>query len=368
MIKILFFVVWSLIFISCASNNQHSSDTLVNALLNEDWVKAQELCEKDYKDSSSTIYRAIKGHVFLANNKNNESLELFLSIREIEDKDVWLKWTKQFLQEYKNNPVALFLYGDGLARKNDFENASRNYQIAENEAKQNLTKAMILNALGVAYASMDSLNKAINILEKANIAFPELADPYASLGSVFLWKNAAGGALEYFNKALTKSKDFLLAINGRGCSNFLKFDKESFKLAVSDFSLLLKDSNNVIKDLATMNINLIGNEVLGKNFVLTDSIGMHTRTNSQIRKDIVHNVSLIEAIDYFNPAGMFDQLKNKTQSNLNKQYDVLKSRGVNFQSPDKLLGGATTSPLIFAQIDKGNYKLYSWYGLVQKKN
>jgi tetratricopeptide (TPR) repeat protein len=216
--KLMCLVIFLLLSTSCTSKNYVASDPLQQALLKENWKQCLVIVDKDYKTSASVEYRAIKGHVFLANNRNNESMEMFLSLNNEKDKKAWLQWSDSFRNKYPKSPVALYLYGDALARNGNNAQAVQIYETAEKSAEQKLTKAMILNASGVAYLSNNNPDKAQGMFEQATQIEPCFGDAHASLGMLLSSSKLYPGAVAEFAKALDISKDFNLATYGRACA------------------------------------------------------------------------------------------------------------------------------------------------------
>ena len=394
---VLFLSIFVLV-VACNSKSNYSKDPLFNALLNENWQNALNLVENEYKDSESPVYRAIKGHVFLANNRNNESLEMFFSLSNEADKNVWVKWTTKFKEDYKKNATALYLNGDAHARKGNWQAAMEKYNVAEKLAHHKLTKTIILNALGVAHATNSQFDKADKFLMKAINLHPGFADTYASLGTIFIKRKAAAGAQQYFESALKKSNDFALAINGLGCAHYGFFNKDQLLTAVNKFQKSAHYS--VTNKLAMSNLFSIYNIPTSKNGESAFECSAGTSitafgkqgslkewSNQELKSAIRHNDKVGRVFDMLpdikiggsikngkekgpNAHGsieannIFSGFKSETHKNRDAQIAELKRRGVEYKSPSTA-GGLKTWELEEAMIDNGVWKVNNWFGLAQ---
>jgi tetratricopeptide (TPR) repeat protein len=229
-------------------------DEIKRALLEQNWDRVNMLCAANNALNDSIILRAIKGHACLALNLNNESLELFISIQQKNNKEVWLQWAQIFQQENKKNPVANYLYGDALARLGRWKEAINSYTQALYHQKD---FALALNARGVAYVYCKDYNNALEDFEAALNSAPDFADAHASLGTLKLLRNTPDMALESFSSAIEKSVDtFALALNGRGCARINNIDDpENSKQAGSDFMQAAR--YDFIRQLVMDNLNVI---------------------------------------------------------------------------------------------------------------
>jgi len=391
-----------LIFCICAADSIACQEMrkIENALLTENWQQIITLCNDKESLTGSSVLRLIKGIAYLPLNRNNESLEMFLSIKNEADRNSWKDWTSNFAKEHPANAVALFLKGDALSRTRDWNKAVTIYSEALKKSEGNSFRAMVLNARGVAFASLQNHNNALNDLERAIELAPGFADAYASLGTILVMEEASDGALNAFEKALrySKTKNWPLALLGRSCARYGQRDFENVTKAVSDF-VSLKSSPTVGK-LALINLqNIIkaaqGSISDGTNFT-SEGMSLKTRDmlfmDSTIRGDALSKMSNAELVRAYDQTlknakhserwfGIFDILKGevkgvgidltgKSKSSLidaqgwrhaNAQiYGALKSRGF-----DPLQGGATTVDLQNAYSDRGKWPVKTWFGLAQ---
>lgn len=198
-----------------AETIQENDSRLEKALLSEDWKKVADLLGSVDTETPSPALRLIKGHACLALNRNNESLCLFLSVSTDEERKEWEKWTHDFANKNQKSAIAYYFKGDALARLKQWDNAL----IAFNDAlklKQN--HPLVLNARGVTYAAMGSLDNALIDFDHATVASEVFADAFCNLGAVAIQqKEGAKGAETDFTRALNKSADFAFALYGRGC-------------------------------------------------------------------------------------------------------------------------------------------------------
>lgn len=401
--KILQFSTILIILLSCRTGNFTSSDILVNAIINEKWEDALLLCDNQYKDSTSVVYRALKGHVFLAGNRNNESLDMFLSINNPEDKQSWFSWIQEKQGEIKQNPVMIYLYGDAYARLEKWDNSIENYNSALTLRQSNLTKAMNLNALGVSRVYKNELDEALGIVEKAAETYQEFADAYASMGTINILKRKANGASDDFQKALSISNDFALAYNGKGCALYGRFTEDSLKLGMQHFTI--SANNEATKKLAISNLLGIFNitSIYITDSLFRDSAGtslttfgtqgsLDTWSDGQLKSAVDHNYkssNILGAIagdrskqsaefgvnvgvlsakvgSEVESASWGKKAYDKNQSNLKAQLDELKSRGIDYKSKNGPGGVATEEMIKDALVDDGNWKVKNWFGLAFK--
>jgi tetratricopeptide (TPR) repeat protein len=201
---------------------------LTRAVLAGDWTAV-------YRQSAGPasalgpVRRAIKGHACLALNLNDESLALFLSMRNETDRHAWHVWAVKLAGENESSAVAQYLKGDACARIRDWPAALGAYREA---LGVDPGFALALNARGVAYAELAAassdedeknslVDKALEDFEEACRKDPSLADAWANHGTLMLMQRVPNKAFESFQKALALSRDgFCLALNGRGCARY----------------------------------------------------------------------------------------------------------------------------------------------------
>lgn len=152
-------------------------------------------------------------------NQNNESLCLFLSVSSEDDLKKWLKWSHDFTTQNPRIAIAYYFKGDALARLQEWDSAL----IAINKALELYPNhPMVLNARGVMYASKKEWDLALIDFHMATKASSSFADAYSNYGTMYIQKKeGAEGALEWSNRALEISPDFILALNTRGCAKLI---------------------------------------------------------------------------------------------------------------------------------------------------
>lgn len=198
-------------------------EKLEQALLAGDWPQVAGLLAPVDERSPSPVLRFVKGHACLALNRNNESLCLFQSVSTDTQRLEWEAWTRDFLARHPDAAVARYLHGDGLARLRNWNDALAAFEGAE--GPDHRFDALVFNARAVVQAARQDWTHARVDLERAAQADPAFADAHASLGTMLLQKSAGKQELlPAFGRALERSPDFALAINGRGCSKMILGD------------------------------------------------------------------------------------------------------------------------------------------------
>ena len=203
-----------------------------NLLLQEKWQAVFETLKKDDSLTADPVARLLMGHACLANNRNNESILLFLSAKEEEDLNLWSKWTESLLRRHSKNPVALYLSADAKARIGRLDEANEAFTQAL-RIRNNF--ALALNARGVVRVLNNEWDVALIDFYQATTLAPELADAHANLGTYWVINEVSGtGALDAFNHAIAINPNFALAYNGRGS---LYFGSGEFEKADQDFNM-----------------------------------------------------------------------------------------------------------------------------------
>jgi Tfp pilus assembly protein PilF len=198
-----------------AANPSGIDPKVEQALLAENWQQVIDLLGPDEALKDSAVARLVKGHAYLAVNRNNESLCMFLSASGEEDLREWDEWANGFARRHPDGAIAHYLRGDALARLRQWDRALAEFGVALNIHPGH---ALILNARGVAYAIKSDWDRALADLAGAVVAAPSLADGHASLGTMWLHKKeGARGGLKAFDRALHISPDFGVAAYGRAC-------------------------------------------------------------------------------------------------------------------------------------------------------
>jgi len=238
----LFFVLIVGILVVSPGKSATASEVAVSpeiekALLAEDWETVAKKCGPNEKLTASPVLRAIKGHACLALNRNNESLDLFVTIASDQDRQEWKKWATDFAdRKYPTNPVSNYLKGDALARVQEWKPALKSFNKALT-LKPNWYLA--LNARGVVNHVIGNIDEARSDFDLATRNNPDFADAYASWGTFNIHQGSVKGAASNFQEALNKSQAFALAINGRGCASY---GAKHFAKAMEDFNSIRSDS------------------------------------------------------------------------------------------------------------------------------
>lgn len=187
------------------------------AILKEDWVQVANVLGSS--DVLSPTARLVKAHAYLALNKNNESLCLFLSVSSEEDLRKWEEWTQDFVKKNPKKAIAYYFRGDALARLEKWDDAVMSFNKA---LKLHPNHPMVLNARGVVYAAEGRWDEALVDFTKATILSDNFADAYASLGAMWVQRRAGiEGALKSFKQAIELSPNFALAYNGKGVVEYV---------------------------------------------------------------------------------------------------------------------------------------------------
>ena len=192
------------------------------AILQEDWQAVASLLGSQRQLPPEA--RLILGHAYLALNRNNESLCLFLSVSSPEELGKWEQWTHDFAGRNPTQAIANYLRGDALARQQQWDGALRAFDTALERAPAH---PLALNARGVAYASTGALDAAREDFRRASAAenLLQVADVFTSRGTYILQrKTEAKIALQWFQRALKISPDSLLALNGSASARILLRD------------------------------------------------------------------------------------------------------------------------------------------------
>lgn len=214
--------------ILCAHPNEGGAETnrviepnVEKAILSEDWSRVAELLSAVNPQTDSPVLRLIKGHAALALNHNNESLCLFLSVSSQDGLREWETWTQDFATKHPQKAIVHYFKGDALARMERWDASLTAFHAAVN---RHAGHPLVLHARGVAYASIGELDKASeDFIESTKTKVgSSLAELFASRGSYILQKKTdAKKALEWFERALKLSPDYILALNGRASARIL---------------------------------------------------------------------------------------------------------------------------------------------------
>jgi len=189
-----------------------ASPEFSSALRTESWEALAEDLESGPRDSLADQF--LLGHAYLALNRNNESVCMFLLAESESGRVAWGRWTTQFVRQHGDHPVAHYLRGDASARLSNWEEAVSSFDRAlQIDPDHHLS----MNAKAVALAGSGQWNRALVLLSELIALDPDFADPYGSRGTINVKRSQAPeGAIRWFDKALQIVPDFSLALNGRG--------------------------------------------------------------------------------------------------------------------------------------------------------
>jgi len=156
---------------------------------------------KDCSDSVSSVYKIIKGHVLLANNKLYDALDIFMFLGE-EDKSSWLTWTEENYASYSENPVMVYFYADAVCRSGDFEKAAKIF--SSTPVNGSTTSGLLLkNAQAIAQYKLNESSEAFHGFLHTAATNYTLADIHNTIGILRLKKQlATANAEEAFNKSM----------------------------------------------------------------------------------------------------------------------------------------------------------------------
>jgi len=193
--------------------------------LKEKWAPVVKLLEAIHVATPDPVLRLIKGHACLAVNENNESLCLFFSIMSKSELQQWEAWSQHFAGRYDDKAIAWYYRADAAARLSRWHEAVSFFARALDLHKEH---PLVLNGRGVAYAHQNNLDEARADFDKAvRYSGSSLADAHANIGALRIQtQDGAKGALTAFSLALDASKQFALALHGRGCVELIKGSEE----------------------------------------------------------------------------------------------------------------------------------------------
>ena len=271
------FVIGGLLASLCVADLRAVEEALVAS----SWQTVHAVCrsEKSNIKMHPAVLNGIMGHACLALNLNNDSLGHFVTLANDPNSNQWQKWASRFSRRNPLNARALYLEGDALARLGRWHAAERLYSNALGvlhdfgrsqrpatapspatgalrKVQNNLEVGINLNARGVAHACQGDFVSALKDLEDAIHVTPNLADPYASLGTVLVLKQAPEGAIYYYEQALQRCATFALARNGRACAKIgYRTDASTQHEVIQDLVYAVKYRST--EALATFNIELL---------------------------------------------------------------------------------------------------------------
>jgi tetratricopeptide (TPR) repeat protein len=195
-------------------------------LLQSNWQKlVPRLKEWKEKDKENPVIWWLLGYGNLAQGDYNAAIDAFWFLDKKEKISRLLDFADSFASENSNNPIALMLKGDALARSCTYDNAQKMLNKAVNLAPQS---ALILNVRGVVNALADRPAEAFIDFEKAVQCDPHFNDALVNIGIMRVTSYDFMGALHYLNRAVKLSSNFSLAYNARGLIySYLKDWKKS---------------------------------------------------------------------------------------------------------------------------------------------
>ena len=195
------------------------SSELTKDLLAQGWPGVLRCLDAKKVENLSSVERFIQGHACIAENRDNEALQLFWSTTTTKsDIKEWLRWTGRFSAENPKSAVGALLHGDALARNS--QNAE-----AISEFTRGLTidpkNDLLLNARGVCYACRLDSTRARTDFRAAAGVNPNLADAFVNVGGTYIREcHNAKVALTEFEKALSIEADFKLANIGKASAYY----------------------------------------------------------------------------------------------------------------------------------------------------
>lgn len=225
------------------------------ALLADDWARVAQLSEGVKVDTPSAVLRLIKGHASLALNRSNESLALFASAIADAQRVEWQSWSEKFSARHKDSATAWYFHGDALARRRDWDGATKAFDHALLLQPQHF---LSLNARGVIAHAVGNTLEARTYFVKSGQANPSFAEAFASRGTLNVYLNSVGAEKDYRSAMqLSADKNPVVSLVGLGCAEYGKgdFDKALGHFAVVPVTSslhLLAQSNSIAVELARL--------------------------------------------------------------------------------------------------------------------
>jgi tetratricopeptide (TPR) repeat protein len=224
---------WFAFFCNDLSSLQAFPVEVEEAIRSAAWKTVAAVLQKDDSTIGDPVARLLVAHACLAENRNNASLALFLSVDSSEERQRWSDWTDSYLKRNPNHATALFLAADAQARNGELARAIEGFAAA---LKADPALALARNAKGVAHVLKGELDQAQIEFYVTTKSMPRFADAYLNLGNLTVIRESSlrvsRQGLEYFEAALKIDPEFALAYNGRGC---LYFGNADFQRSVADF-------------------------------------------------------------------------------------------------------------------------------------
>jgi tetratricopeptide (TPR) repeat protein len=181
-------------------------------VLREDWATLAGR-EEPAEARLVTVVTALRGHALLALNRNNDSLCTFRTLRDPAALREWRDWTGRMSTAHRRSAVMHYLAGDALARLADWDGAIEAFTRA---LRIRPGHALALNARGTALIAKGRWDDALLDFDAAERSEPAFADAPSSRGTLWLARrNGLDGARMAFDRAVSLSPEFVLALTGR---------------------------------------------------------------------------------------------------------------------------------------------------------
>ncbi|MCP4371740.1 MAG: hypothetical protein GY797_27020 [Deltaproteobacteria bacterium] len=198
------------------------NEKLEKAILASDWAKVADLLDKVDVNTDLPALRYIKGHAYLALNRNNESLKLFYMMSPV-DLQKWAEWGDGFLSRHKEESMAYFFIGDIYSRQGDSGQALEHFTKAVEIDKGNY---LAWNASGVIAALQGDYGNSKEYFSKAIKIKPDFADALNNFGMMRIGQGQGRrGGIRRFTSVKETYKNFALAYHGLGCLELLQAQK-----------------------------------------------------------------------------------------------------------------------------------------------
>jgi tetratricopeptide (TPR) repeat protein len=296
------------------------------AALSEDWPRVCRLTAGAATNGSSATVRLIRGHACLAQNLNNESFALFLSVSPRGDLAEYGGWAATLAEHHPDKVISHYFQGDALARQKNWAAASAAFDAA---LKLQPKHAMALNARGVVHARQAKIRPATEDFAAAIEASKgSFADPYSNDGYLLVQrKQGAKGAHSAFAKAIQCSPEFALALHGRGCIELItaRYEqaKQDLELADSKGRQFLEVMYDNEARFAAYAVGLKPDELLAA----LDEPGMSLRTRTELASSAKRDFAIAGKLEQmsalpFNKhlSGFFDGMGMRKSARLEAEF------------------------------------------------
>jgi tetratricopeptide (TPR) repeat protein len=242
--------------------------------------------------------------------------------------------------------------------------------------------AAALNARGVAYLKLGAERAALHDFTNACHSAPGFADAQASLGTFWLHRRAPQSADPCFKAALSKSRDFGLAVNGQGCAMYgyetnISAAFEIFKSAAQTPMVALLASQNINQVILAEAAEVRGalaDEKAGTTISSADLFSKYQQLQDNIKwnQGISSHGWAIPNLTLFGFGGGFGNLMESTKYNLANQQQQLAD--IKAQLAGRGLGGLVNTPVGGAKTEgikvppkfSRRWPVTTWFGLAQE--